>query len=222
MPAESSVTAGHRFRIAVLISGGGTTLKNLIEKVKAGELPVSIVLVISSNPQAGGLQFAHEAGIPTIVVDWNQYQDPNSFSEVIFKHCREARVNLVVMGGFLKKLVIPNDFENRVVNIHPALIPAFCGQGFYGHRVHEAVLEYGAKISGCTVHFADNLYDHGPIILQRTVPVLDDDTPESLAKRVFAEECKAYPEAIRLIAEGRVRVEGRKVRILPPATESEL
>jgi len=209
-------------RERVLISGGGTTLKNLIEKVKAGELPVSIVLVISSNPQAGGFQFAQESGIPTIVVDWNQYRDPNSLSEVHFKHCREARVNLVVMGGFLKKLVIPNDFENRVVNIHPALIPAFCGQGFYGHRVHEAVLEYGAKISGCTVHFADNLYDHGPIILQRIVPVLDDDTPESLAKRVFAEECKAYPEAIRLIAEGRVRVEGRKVRILPPPTESEL
>jgi len=222
MPGESSLTTGHRFRIAVLISGGGTTLRNLIEKVKAGELPVSIVLVISSNPQAGGLQYALEAGIPAIVVDWNQYRDPNSFSEVIFKHCREARVNLVVMGGFLKKLVIPNDYENRVVNIHPALIPAFCGQGFYGHRVHEAVLEYGAKISGCTVHFADNLYDHGPIILQRTVPVMDDDTPETLAKRVFAEECKAYPEAIRLIAEGRVQVDGRKVRILPPATESEL
>jgi phosphoribosylglycinamide formyltransferase-1 len=149
------------------------------------------------------------------VVDWNQYRDPNSFSEVIFKHCREARVNLVVMGGFLKKLVIPNDFENRVVNIHPALIPAFCGQGFYGHRVHEAVLEYGAKISGCTVHFADNLYDHGPIILQRIVPVLDDDTPDSLAKRVFAEECKAYPEAIRLIAEGRVS--GRRKKGPNPA-----
>jgi len=222
MPGESSLATGHRFRIAVLISGGGTTLKNLIEKVRTGELPVSIVLVISSNPEARGLQYAQEAGIPAIVVDWNLYRDPNSFSEVIFKHCREARVNLVVMGGFLKKLVIPNDYENRVVNIHPALIPAFCGQGFYGHRVHEAVLEYGAKISGCTVHFADNLYDHGPIILQRTVPVMDDDTPETLAKRVFAEECKAYPEAIRLIAEGRVQVEGRKVRILPPATESEL
>ncbi|MBC7351484.1 MAG: phosphoribosylglycinamide formyltransferase, partial [Thermogutta sp.] len=107
-------------------------------------------------------------------------------------------------------------FENRVVNIHPALIPAFCGQGFYGLRVHQAVLDYGAKITGCTVHFADNLYDHGPIILQRVVPVLDDDTPETLAARVFAEECKAYPEAITLIAEGRVQVEGRKVRILPP------
>lgn len=222
MPSESSVTRGHPFRIAVLISGGGTTLKNLIEKVKSGELPVSIVLVISSNPQAKGLQYAEEEGIPAIVVDWNQYRDSNSFSAVIFKHCQEARANLIVMAGFLKKLVIPNEYENRVVNIHPSLIPAFCGQGFYGYRVHQAVLDYGAKISGCTVHFADNLYDHGPIILQRTVPVLDDDTPETLAKRVAAEEFKAYPEAIRLIAEGRVQVEGRKVRILPPPTESEL
>ena len=98
------------------------------------------------------------------------------------------------MGGFLKHVLIPADFENRVVNIHPALIPAFCGQGFYGHRVHEAVLDAGAKMSGCTVHFVDNVYDHGPIILQRTVPVLDDDTPDTLAARVFAAECEAYPE----------------------------
>lgn len=222
MSGDASVTKGRPFRIAVLISGGGTTLRNLIEKVKAGELPVSIVLVISSNPEAGGLRYAQEAGIPTLIVDWNQYSDPNAFSEVIFKHCRDARVDLVVMGGFLKKLVIPTDFENRVVNIHPALIPAFCGQGFYGLKVHQAVLDYGAKITGCTVHFADNIYDHGPIILQRTVPVLDDDTPETLAQRVFAEECRAYPEAIRLIAEGRVQVKDRKVRILPPREESEL
>ncbi len=118
------------------------------------------------------------------------------------------------MGGFLKQLTIPSDFANRVVNIHPALVPAFCGRGFYGHRVHEAVLEYGAKLSGCTVHFADNQYDHGPVILQKAVPVLDDDTPESLAARVFQAECEAYPEAIQLIADNRVRVEGRRVRIL--------
>ena len=107
-----------------------------------------------------------------------------------------------------------DDFQHRVTNIHPALIPAFCGRGFYGHRVHEAVLEYGAKVSGCTVHFVDNQYDHGPIILQRPVPVRDDDTPDTLAARVFAEECEAYPEAIRLFAEGRLRVEDRRVRII--------
>ena len=119
------------------------------------------------------------------------------------------------MGGFLWRITIPDDFANRVTNIHPGLVPAFCGKGYYGHRVHEAVLEYGAKLSGCTVHFADNQYDHGPVILQKAVPVLDDDTPDTLAARVFEAECEAYPEALQLIADGRVRVEDRRVRILP-------
>jgi folate-dependent phosphoribosylglycinamide formyltransferase PurN len=114
----------------------------------------------------------------------------------------------------LQLIQIPDDFLGRVMNIHPALIPAFCGKGFYGHHVHEAVLAYGAKITGCTVHFADNQYDHGPIILQRAVPVLDDDTPGSLAERVFAQECEAYPEAIRLFAAGRLRIQGRRVRVV--------
>jgi len=118
------------------------------------------------------------------------------------------------MAGFLQLLTIPEDFQLRVMNIHPSLIPAFCGKGFYGHHVHEAVLEAGVKITGCTVHFADNQYDHGPIILQRAVPVLDDDTPESLAQRVFEAEKEAYPEAIRLFAQGRLVVTGRRVRIL--------
>jgi folate-dependent phosphoribosylglycinamide formyltransferase PurN len=117
------------------------------------------------------------------------------------------------MGGFLKQVAIPADFVNRVINIHPSLIPAFCGHGYYGHHVHEAVLQYGAKLSGCTVHFVDNDYDHGPIILQRSVPVLDEDTPESLAARVFAQECIALPEAIRLFAENRLQMMGRRVRI---------
>src|SRR5207253_7165627 len=106
---------------------------------------------------------------------------------------------------------VPDDYLGRVMNIHPALIPAFCGKGFYGHRVHEAVLQAGVKVTGCTVHFADNEYDHGPIILQRTVPVLDDDTAETLAQRVFEQECEAYPEAIHLFAEGRLGLEGRRV-----------
>jgi len=123
--------------------------------------------------------------------------------------------DLVAMAGFLKRITIPEDFINRVTNIHPALIPAFCGEGMYGHHVHEAVVEYGAKLSGCTVHFADNQYDHGPVILQQAVPVLDGDTPDDLAGRVFEAECEAYPEALRLLAAGRVKVEGRRVRIAP-------
>jgi phosphoribosylglycinamide formyltransferase-1 len=201
------------FRLAVLISGGGTTLKNLIEKIAAGGLRAEIALVVSSSPAARGLQFAADAGIPAVIVEPKQFPSQDAFSECVFDHCRQAAADLVVMAGFLKRATIPDDFANRVVNIHPGLIPAFCGQGFYGHRVHQAVLDYGAKISGCTVHFADNQYDHGPVILQRAVPVLDDDTAETLAARVFQAECAAYPEAIQLIADGRVRVEGRKVRI---------
>ncbi len=203
--------------IAVLISGGGTTLRNLIEKVQAGRLAVDIKLVISSNPEAGGLCFAQQAGIPAKVVQRRDYPSREEFSRAIFDLCRQAGVDLVVMAGFLKQISVPEDFHLRVLNIHPALIPAFCGKGFYGRRVHEAVLDYGAKITGCTVHFADNEYDHGPVILQKAVPVLDDDTPETLAGRVFEVECEAYPEAINLIVQGRVRVEGRRVYILPAA-----
>jgi formyltetrahydrofolate-dependent phosphoribosylglycinamide formyltransferase len=197
-----------------LISGGGTTLRNLIERIAQGRLRVEIVLVVSSDPTARGLQFARDAGKPAFAAARKDFADDEAFSEAIFARCRAAAAELVVMAGFLKRLVIPADFADRVTNIHPALVPAFCGQGFYGHHVHEAVLRYGAKLSGCTVHFADNQYDHGPVILQKAVPVLDDDTPDTLAARVFEAECAAYPEALQLIADGRVKIEGRRVRIL--------
>jgi phosphoribosylglycinamide formyltransferase-1 len=187
-------------RLAVLISGGGTTLRNLIEKIGAGKLDAQIVLVISSNPAAAGLEFACAANIPLLVVERNSYSMPEAFRDAIFGPVRVSKAQLVVMGGFLKHVLIPDDFAGRVINIHPALIPAFCGHGMYGHRVHEAVLAAGARQSGCTVHWVDNEYDHGPIILQKTVPVLDDDTPDALAARVFTAECEAYPEAIRRIA----------------------
>jgi phosphoribosylglycinamide formyltransferase-1 len=199
--------------IAVLISGQGTTLRNLIDTIGRHELAAQIKLVISSNPQAGGLAFAAKAGIETRIAQRRDYDSPNAFSAAIFDPCRAAAVELVVMGGFLKHVLIPADFFGRVMNIHPALVPSFCGKGLYGTRVHQAVLAYGAKITGCTVHFVDNQYDHGPVILQRTVPVLADDTPASLAARVFAEECLAYPEAIRLFGEGRLHLEGRRVKI---------
>lgn len=207
-------TAG-RLRLAVLISGGGTTLRNLLERIAAGRLAAQVELVISSNPAAGGIAFAQQASIPYEILQRKQFASQDQYSQAIFQRCREAGVDIVAMGGFLKRLTIPEDFVNRVTNIHPALLPAFGGEGFYGRRVHEAVLDYGVKITGCTVHFADNHYDHGPIILQKAVPVLDDDTPETLAARVFQAECEAYPEALQLIAEGRLRVEGRRVRILP-------
>jgi phosphoribosylglycinamide formyltransferase-1 len=202
-----------KLRIVVLISGGGTTLANLLEKIAAGRLDVEIAHVISSNAQARGLDIARAAGIPTTVITPQSQPTPEGYSAAVFGLCRSTGAEYVVMGGYLTHVLIPPDFENRVLNIHPALIPAFCGKGFYGHHVHEAVLEYGARVSGCTVHFVDNQYDHGPVILQKTVPVLDDDTPETLAARVFEAEREAYPEALRLLGSGKVTVEGRRVRL---------
>lgn len=199
--------------IAVLISGGGTTLRNLIELKNAGQLSVEFKLVISSNPHAKGLVHAVQADILTMVAEKTRGTTDEVYSHAIFDPIRSSGAELVVMGGFLKHVAIPPDFINRVVNIHPALIPAFCGKGMYGHHVHEAVLGYGAKVSGCTVHFVDNEYDHGPIILQKVVPVLEGDTPDRLAARVFSAECEVLPEALRLIAAGRVSVDGRIVRI---------
>jgi formyltetrahydrofolate-dependent phosphoribosylglycinamide formyltransferase len=202
-------------RLAVLLSGGGTSLQNLVDRIADGRLGAEIVLVVSNHADAFGVERARKAGVPTTVVERKQYGSREEFSRRIFDLCRQANVGLACLAGFLQLLHIPDDFAGRVLNIHPALIPAFCGKGFYGHHVHEAALAYGVKVSGCTVHFADNVYDHGPIILQRAVPVLDADTPETLAARVFEQECEAYPEAIRLFAEGRLRLEGRRVRVAP-------
>jgi len=200
-------------RLGVLISGGGTTLKNLIDKSAAGQLSAEISLVISSNSQARGLEFARGAGVDHQLLDAkeNSFPSTQAYSDALFEICRAKGVDLVLMAGFLKHLLIPDDFQLRVMNIHPSLIPAFCGQGYYGQRVHAAALAKGVKLSGCTVHFVDNEYDHGPIILQRAVPVADDDTPESLAARVFEQECEAYPEAIRLFAAGRLQVAHSRV-----------
>src|SRR4051794_25472487 len=200
-------------RLAVLLSGGGTTLQNLLDRIADGRLPARVVLTVASRADAFGLGRAEAAGVPTAIVERKQCASREEFSKRIFQRCREVGADLVCLAGFLQLIQVPDDFLGRVMNIHPALIPAFCGQGFYGHHVHEGVLAYGAKVSGCTIHFADNQYDHGPIILQRAVPVLDDDTPQSLAARVFEEECRAYPEAIRLFAEGRLRIDGRVVRV---------
>ena len=201
------------FSIAVLISGGGTTLQNLIELRRQGDLTVEIGQVISSSEQAKGNRFAVDANIPLLVLPRQQFPAPEQLSERLFEACRQAGADLVVAAGFLRRLVIPADFENRVINIHPSLIPAFCGKGFYGMRVHESVIEYGCKLSGCTVHFVDNEYDHGPIIAQQTVDVAPDDSAQSLQQRVFAEEYKIYPTVIEQIAAGRVEVNGRTVHI---------
>ena len=188
------------FPIAVLISGGGTTLRNLIELRDRGELPIDIRLVVSSTKKAGGIGIAARASIPTLVVPKRKTQPAEEHSASVFDPIRQAGVQLVVMGGYLQHVLIPKDFENKVVNIHPSLIPAFAGKGMYGLRVHQAAIDFGVKVSGCTVHFVDNEYDHGPILLQRTCSVADGDTAETLQRRVFELECGALPEAIRNIA----------------------
>lgn len=201
-------------RLAVLISGGGTTLQNLLDRIADGRLSARVVQVVSSRADAYGLVRAEKAGVPAAVVERRSCATREEFSTRIFDRCRSAEAQLVCMGGFLQLVQIPDDFAGRVLNVHPALIPAFCGKGFHGHHVHESVLASGVKVTGCTIHFADNQYDHGPIVLQRTAPVLDDDTPETLAARVFEQECEAYPEAIRLFGEGKLKIEGRRVRVL--------
>lgn len=201
--------------IAVLLSGGGRTLQNLIDLRAAGQLPIDIRLVIGSKDGLYGLTRAQNANLPTAVVDRKACPSLPHFCDEIFRRCDEAKVDLVVLAGWLALLQVPDRYLGRAMNIHPALLPSFGGKGMYGHFVHEAVIEHGCKVSGCTVHFLDNTYDTGPIVLQRTCPVLDDDTPDTLAARVFEQESLAYPEAIRLFAAGKLKIEGRRVRVLP-------
>jgi phosphoribosylglycinamide formyltransferase-1 len=198
--------------IAVLLSGSGRTLQNFIDRIAAGTLPVRITQVISSRRDVAGIERARKAGLPVEVVERKAFPSVEAFSERTFALCRSSGAELVVLAGYLQLLRIPDDYRFRVVNIHPALLPAFGGKGMYGHHVHEAVLKYGAKVSGCTVHFVDDQYDHGPVIAQSAVAVADDDTPDTLADRVFATECELYPRMVGAIAEGRVTVEGRIVR----------
>jgi phosphoribosylglycinamide formyltransferase-1 len=205
-------------QIAVLLSGSGTTLQNLIDVIAAGRLNAQIKLVIGSRTGLGGLQRAADAKIMNFVVDRRRFADCERFSKQVFSLCDDAQVDLVCLAGWLCLLDIPAAYAKKTMNIHPALLPSFGGKGMYGHFVHEAVLAHGCKVSGCTVHFVDNTYDSGPIIVQRTCPVEEEDTPQTLAARVFAEEKIAYPEAISLFAQNRLQFVGRHVRILPDST----
>ena len=203
----------HPIRLAAFISGGGTTVLNFLKEIRDGKLSAEIPLVISSRRDCSGVQRMQEAGLRCEIIRPKDFASVEEFSEKAFALCREVNADLVTLAGFLSLIHVPEDFQNRVMNIHPALIPSFCGHGFYGHHVHEAVVRRGVKVSGCTVHFSDNEYDHGPIILQRTVSVDSTDTADDVAARVFQEECIAYPEAIRLYAEGRLSLESRRVHI---------
>ena len=202
-------------KLAVLLSGSGTTLENIFEHVERGELPAEVAVVVSSLSKAYGLERARKRGVPTRVLVRKKHPSIQAYSQAVFEAVREHRADLVCLAGFMVQISVPPGYVGRIMNVHPALIPSFCGKGWYGHFVHEAVVDSGVKLTGCTVHFVDDEYDHGPIIIQRPVHVAEDDTPETLAEKVQAEERKAYPEAIGLFAAGRLKVEGRKVRVLP-------
>jgi len=193
-------------------------MQNILDKIDQGKLNAEIVLVISSKEGVKGLERAKARDIPTLVIESksfraNKVTDWAAMSTAINSHVLGVSPDLVVLAGFMCMYMVPKELEGKVINVHPALIPAFCGQGMYGERVHQAVVAKGVKITGCTIHFVTNEYDAGPIIVQKTCPVYDTDTPEDVQKRVFEQECEAMPEAIRLYGEGRLRIEGGVVQV---------
>ena len=205
-----------KIRIAVLASGGGTNLQSVIDGIESGDIPAKIDVVISGNSQAFALDRAERHGIKGVYIGKINY--PNLFerNSMLKELLLERKIDLVVLAGYMGILDrdLIQEFENRIMNIHPSLIPSFCGKGFYGERVHRAVIDYGAKITGATVHFVDEGTDTGPIILQESVQVLEDDTVESLAQRVLAVEHRLLPQAVKYFAEGKLEIEGRTVRIM--------
>jgi formyltetrahydrofolate-dependent phosphoribosylglycinamide formyltransferase len=206
-----------RLRVGVLASGSGTTFQNLVERSRDGRLRAEIVVLAVSKAEAFAKVRAESLGVPCAVLPKEIQKDPERLGVEIARVLDAHGAELCAMAGFLKLWTIPEHWRGRVLNVHPALLPAFGGHNMYGHFVHESVVASGAKVSGCTVHFADDEYDQGPIVLQRAVPVTFEDTPATLAARVQEAEREAYPEAIQLAAEGRLRIEGRRVRILPPS-----
>ena len=204
-------------RIAVLVSGGGTNLQALLDAQKRGELPGGeIALVVSSKPGVYALERAEKAGVEALTVARKDYPDAGSFCAALLDTLKARAINLVVLAGFLSILTpeFVGAYENRIINVHPALIPSFCGKGAYGLHVHEMALEYGVKVTGATVHFVTEGADEGPIILQKAVDILPGDTPETLQRRVMEEaEWVLLPRAVALFCQGKLAVEGRRVII---------
>lgn len=207
-------------RIAILVSGQGrgSNMAAIIQACQRGEIDGQVVLVIGTRSNAPALQRAAEAGVPTRVIS-PRHMSEEEYAHQLLDALRDVQANLVCLAGYMRLLPAPvvRAYRGRVMNIHPALLPLFGGKGMYGEAVHRAVLESGMKVSGCTVHFVDEEYDTGPIIVQRCVPVEEDDTWETLAARVLVQEHLAYVQAVQLFAQGRLQVEGKRVRVLPPA-----
>jgi phosphoribosylglycinamide formyltransferase-1 len=206
-----------KLKIAVFASGRGSNFRAVLDAIEGGKIQnAGIVLVISNNQDAGALAIAREHGIPAVHISQKQFREEKAYHNAIVQLLHEHGVNFIMLAGYMKMLdpSIIQQYKNRIVNIHPALLPAFGGKGMYGHHVHEAVIASGVKTSGATVHIVDEEYDNGPIVLQKSVDVSGDDTAETLATKVLHIEHEIYPEAIRLFAEGRVKIDGRKVSII--------
>ena len=213
MPALEKVDV---YRLGALASGGGTNLQAIMDQCSSGELPACMAVVISNNSDSGALERARRSGVSACHLSGRTHPDPGALDKAIAGVFQSHGVDLVLLAGYMKKLgpVTLQSYPSRILNIHPALLPAFGGKGMYGTRVHRAVIESGARVSGVTVHLADEEYDRGPIVAQQAVQVDQDDTPESLAARVLEVEHRVYSDVVRLFAEGRVRVEAGRVRIL--------
>ncbi len=204
-------------KLGIMVSGGGTNLQAIIDKIECGYLEgCRVAAVVSSRPGVYALERAEKHGIPSICISKRNYKEFAEYDRALIEYFEKFDVDLIVLAGFLS--MIGEDFiskyRNRIINVHPALIPSFCGKGFYGIIPHQKALEYGVKVTGATVHFVEPEYDSGPIILQKAVPVLDGDTAEILQRRVMEQaEWEILPEAIRLYSEGRLQIQGRKVSI---------
>ncbi len=195
--------------IGVFASGRGSNFQAILNAIQRGELPARVMLLLSNRSDAGALAIARSNGIPAIHLSQKQFPDENSYSAKLLDVLREHDVQFIALAGYLKMVpaAVVRIYRNRILNIHPALLPSFGGPGMYGHYVHEAVLASGAKVSGATVHIVDEEYDRGPIVIQKTVPVEQHDTPETLAERVLAVEHEIYPQALKAFAENRVTIE---------------
>jgi phosphoribosylglycinamide formyltransferase-1 len=206
-----------KIRIGVLASGNGTNLQAIMDGCTGGDIPGRVVVVVSNNPKARALDRARMAAIPAVAMHHRAFPDRDTFDASLVEILHSYEVDLICLAGFMRVLgpSFIRQFPDRIMNIHPALLPSFGGLGMYGDRVHQTVLDSGVRFSGCTIHFANEAPDGGPIILQAVVPVLDTDTAQTLAERILVEEHRLYPEAVRLFAEGRLQIVGRRVRILP-------
>ncbi|OGL41560.1 MAG: phosphoribosylglycinamide formyltransferase [Candidatus Schekmanbacteria bacterium RBG_13_48_7] len=204
--------------LAVFASGRGSNLQSIIDSIEHGKLNARIRIVLSNNSNAGALERAKKYGIPAVHLSHKMFETESEFENHLLKLLSDLDVELICLAGYMKKLGLKTieTYRNRIINIHPALLPLFGGKGMYGMAVHEAVIKSGMKITGVSVHLCDEEYDTGAIITQRAIPLNEEDTPDSLAKRVLQVEHQLYPETIQLFAENRVHIEDRKVKILPP------